>query len=58
MQRVRDGNWVRVLAGLDQWSVTHGDCFDVMRAMPDECVHAVVTRYSLRGEGLEQEVLF
>jgi hypothetical protein len=31
MQRVRDGNWVRVLAGLDQW---------------------------LRGEGLEQEVLF
>lgn len=35
--------WRAVLDGERQWSVTHGDCLDVMRDLPDACVHAVVT---------------
>lgn len=31
-----------VLSGTRQWCVTHGDCLDVLRTMPDNCVDALV----------------
>lgn len=32
-----------VLSGESQWCVVQGDCLDIMKALPDGCVDAVVT---------------
>lgn len=35
--------WEQVLDGSESWAVVHGDCLEVMRAMPDASVDAMVT---------------
>lgn len=35
--------WKDVLTGTRRWSLTQGDCVEVMRAMPEACVDAIVT---------------
>lgn len=36
-------SWTDVLDGGQQWAVHHADCLDVMREMPADCVHAIIT---------------
>ena len=36
-------DWRAVLDGSRRWAVVNADCLDVLRAMPDGCVDAVVT---------------
>lgn len=33
----------QVLAGESRWHIEHGDCLDVLRALPDGCADAIVT---------------
>lgn len=44
-----------VLDGRERWCVVRGDCLDVMRALPDGCVDAVVTDppYGVWHDGME-----
>lgn len=36
-------NAMAVIEGLSSWAVVEGDCLDVLRAMPDACVDALVS---------------
>lgn len=40
--RMVPANASQVIAGRVKWEVLHGDCLDVMRELPDECMHAVI----------------
>lgn len=44
-----------VLSGASRWCVIEGDCLDVMRGMPDQCVHHMITDPPYEAEAHTQQ---